>query len=116
MTTGMTMVNVNTLLGTVAGVVALVALIAVAVVRWRSTSDEETSRLWKGEAEAQKARADRLESGLADLTRRMTALEEENRVLRSLYDSREEMAQLRHAMTDGFTTLASLLKEGRSTP
>ena len=94
-------------------VLGLMALAGAVWGKFRTSADESTLAVWKGEAEAQKARADRLEAGLADLTRRMAALEDENRVLRSLYDSREEMTQLRRVMTDGFTTLALLLKESR---
>lgn len=45
--------------GGVSGFLLIVGLIAAAFAKWRSTTDETTAALWKGEAEAQKARADR---------------------------------------------------------
>lgn len=103
---------VGIIAGAVAAILTIAAIAGMIWARVRSSADETTAALWKGEAEAQKARADRLEAVLADLARRVELLEDENRTLRALHDSREEMAQLRHAMTDGFMTLANLLKEG----
>ncbi|XVU22540.1 hypothetical protein ACQPZJ_35465 [Actinoplanes sp. CA-054009] len=86
----------------VAGVLGLVALVGILWARFRTSADETTALLWKGNAEAEKARADRLEAELAaqrlqmaDLIRRVETLEQENRVLRSINDYRDEINALR---------------------
>ncbi|GAB3847294.1 hypothetical protein GCM10029963_28500 [Micromonospora andamanensis] len=91
-----------------AGMATLAAL-AAAVVRWRSTSDETTAALWKEEAAAWKAKAERLDAAFTALEKRVEHLESENKMLRALHDNREEMNALRDAITQGFSTLTNLL-------
>lgn len=101
------------LVGSVAGVVAAVLTVGAAVgvlwARMRSSADETTAGLWRGEAEAQKARADRLEAALAALERRVDHLEAENKTLRALHDGRDEMRALRDEMRRGFATIGDAL-------
>lgn len=77
---------------------ATVAAAAAALVRVRSGVDETTAQLWREEAEAWKAKAERLEEALNDLTRRVANLESENQTLRALHDSRAEVLSLRDAV------------------
>jgi Tfp pilus assembly protein PilN len=100
-------------LGAAAGVLALVGLIAVVVARWRTTSDETITKLLRDERDLYRDKADRLDKQIAALEMRVQALEQENRTLRALHDSRAEMAKIRHAMTEGFTTLSTIMKEGK---
>lgn len=89
--------------------IATIGAVAAAFTRWRSASTETVSVLWREEAEAQKARADRLETTVNELSRRMDALEAENKSLRTLHDTRDEMAALRSAVTAGLADLHNLL-------
>lgn len=77
----------------------------MAYVRWRSDSTETTAAVWREEAQAWKAKADRLEKSLADLTRRVDKLEAENNVLRSVADPRAEISALRDAVVSGFAEM-----------
>lgn len=105
--------EIGGILPIVVGVLALIGFIALVVAKWRTTSDETITKLLRDERDAYRDKSERLEKALSALEVRVSSLENENRTLRALHDSREEMAALRHAMTDGFTTLATLLKEGR---
>lgn len=101
------------LAGSVTGALVAVLTIGAAVgilwARMRSSADETTAVLWRGEAEAQKARADRLEAALAALERRVDHLESENKTLRALHDGRDEMRLLRDEMRRGFAVIAEAL-------
>lgn len=92
---------------------ATIGALASAFVRWRSSADETTGRLWKDEAEAWKAKAERLESMYTDLAKRVDNLESENRTLRALHDNREEMLALGKVITEGFADLKTILREVR---
>lgn len=95
--------------GLIWGGTATIGAIAAAAVRWRSSSDETTAALWRDEAAAWRAKAERLDAAVAGLERRVEHLEQENKILRTLHDSREEMTALRDAITQGFSTLTNLL-------
>lgn len=72
------------IVGAVAALFGLLGLIAAAFVVIRSGATKAAAEAWKGEAEAQKARADRLESDLVDLKARVLALETDNARLKDL--------------------------------
>src|SRR5690606_38542569 len=86
-------------------VLGLVGLLAAAVTVWRSAGQTQASKIWREEAEAHKARGDRLEAGLADLraefatyrdetSRRIEHLESENATLRELVTARDAISTL----------------------
>lgn len=89
---------------------ATIGAVAAAIIRWRSSSDETTAALWKEEAAAWKAKAERLDSSLAALEKRVEHLESENKMLRALHDNREEMISLRIAITEGFSDLKTTIR------
>lgn len=93
------------ILGVIFGAITILGLLATAYVRWRSSSVETTATLWKEEAEAWKAKANRLEEMYSSLEKRVDHLEAENRMLRELHDSKREIGELRLAMTEGFAEI-----------
>lgn len=101
------------LVGSITGaLIAVLTVGAAAGILWarmRSSADETTAGLWRGEAEAQKARADRLEAALAALERRVDHLEAENKTLRALHSGRDEIQALRDEMRQGFAQIANAL-------
>ncbi|MFG3582556.1 hypothetical protein [Streptomyces sp. NPDC047990] len=56
---------------------SVVAAGAVLAASWRRS----TAAVWKEEAEAQKARADRLQNDMEEIKERLTRIEEENKRL-----------------------------------
>ncbi|MDG4826015.1 hypothetical protein O7635_29550 [Asanoa sp. WMMD1127] len=100
----------GTVIASLAGFLGLVALGGVFWARFRTAADETTAALWKEEAQAWKSKAERLEAAFASLEKRVGHLEAENVMLRQLHDSRQEMADLRAAITDGFAGLATLIR------
>jgi predicted nuclease with TOPRIM domain len=56
---------------------SLAAASVIVVAGWR----KGTSNIWKEEAEAQKARADRLEEDLSEIKERLARIEKENQRL-----------------------------------
>ncbi|WP_367132490.1 MULTISPECIES: hypothetical protein [Streptomyces] len=50
----------------------------------RASKEAKTAEVWKGEAEAQKARADRLQDDLAEIKERLKRIEQENARLLAL--------------------------------
>ncbi|MER7445043.1 hypothetical protein [Micromonospora avicenniae] len=100
---------VGAILGVLVSVLALAALIGLVWARVRSSADETTAALWKEEAAAWKAKAERLEQAFTALEKRVEHLESENKMLRALHDNREEMNALRDAITQGFSTVTNLL-------
>lgn len=69
--------------GTVAAVLGGLGLGAGARARVKASSLVATAEVWKGEAEAQKARADRFESAVHELTEQIGSLRAEVRRLTS---------------------------------
>ena len=81
--------------GWVFGALAAIGALASAYVKVRSSVDDTTVSIWKGEAEAQKARAERLEMALTELTERVARLEAENRRLAELVTGAAAIAELK---------------------
>jgi cell division septum initiation protein DivIVA len=81
-------------INTALSLVALLAASGIAIARFRTDTDNESARLWKENAEAEKNRADRLEATVRDLTSRVERLEVENDVLRSLVTGERAISDL----------------------
>lgn len=95
--------------GWVFGSLAILGALGAAYVRVRSSVDNATAEIWKGEAEAQKARADRLEMQLEELTGRVARLEAENRHLSELVTGTAAIAELRALAVHQHEELKALL-------
>lgn len=100
--------------GALVSLAAIAALVGFVWARFRTSADETTSRVWKEEAEAQKARADRLEASLNSLAVRVERLEHENETLRDLATGKGELIALRADIGAGFARLEGLLTVGGS--
>jgi TolA-binding protein len=92
------------------GALATLGALAAAYVRVRSSVDNQTAEIWKGEAEAQKARADRLEAQLDELSGRVARLEAENRHLSELVTGQAAIAELRSIVMTQHQELTSLIR------
>jgi hypothetical protein len=95
--------------GWVFGSLAVLGALGAAYVRVRSSVDNATAEIWKGEAEAQKARADRLEMQLDELTGRVMRLESEREMLISMATGTAAIAELRALAVRQHDELKSLL-------
>ncbi|MFI6609272.1 hypothetical protein [Streptomyces sp. NPDC050507] len=82
-------------MGLVLSIIGATAGLGAAVARLRSEADNESARLWRENAEAERARGDRLEQALSELQGRVTRLEAENAVLRSLATGAGAVEELR---------------------
>ncbi|MDT0472789.1 hypothetical protein RM863_11695 [Streptomyces sp. DSM 41014] len=91
------------------GSLALLGALSAAYVRVRSSVDNATAEIWKGEAEAQKARADRLETQLEELAGRVARLEAENRHLSELVTGTAAISELRALAVRQHEELVALL-------
>ncbi|MGW0920394.1 hypothetical protein ACWD3J_15415 [Streptomyces sp. NPDC002755] len=91
------------------GAIAALGALGAAYVRVRSDADNATAEIWKGEAEAQKARADRLETQLAELTSRVLRLESEREMLISMATGTAAIADLRALVVQQHDELKALL-------
>jgi hypothetical protein len=98
--------------GWVFGALTGIGALAAAFVRVKSSVDNQTAEIWKGEAEAQKTRADRLEAALTELSERVGRLESENRQLRELVTGAAAIADLRSLVMDQHAEITALI-EGR---
>jgi hypothetical protein len=96
--------------GWVFGSVTGIGALAAAYVRVRSSVDDQTAEIWKGEAEAQKARADRLEMALRELTDRVVRLEAENRHLSELVTGTAAIAELKTLVIAHHEEITSLIR------
>jgi hypothetical protein len=96
--------------GWVFGSVAGIGALAAAYVRVRSSVDDQTAEIWKGEAEAQKARADRLEMALRELTDRVVRLEAENRHLSELVTGTAAIAELKTLVIAHHEEITSIIR------
>ncbi|MEU5186987.1 hypothetical protein AB0G83_07505 [Streptomyces klenkii] len=65
----------------------------------RASKEAKTAEVWKGEAEAQKARADRLQDDLAEIKERLKRIEQENARLLALLTALDP-SRLLHPTTD----------------
>ncbi|MEU9975084.1 hypothetical protein [Streptomyces sp. NPDC051014] len=92
------------------GALATLGALAAAYVRVRSSVDNQTAEIWKGEAEAQKARADRLEAQLAELTGRVQRLESEREMLISMATGQAAIAELKTLVLAHHEEITSLLR------
>ena len=92
------------------GALATLGALAAAYVRVRSSVDNQTAEIWKGEAEAQKARADRLEAQLDELSGRVERLEAEKRHLSELVTGQAAIAELRSLILAQHQELTSLIR------
>lgn len=88
---------------------ATLGALAAAWARIRAGNGETTVSVWRDEASAWRAKAERLEQAIAELTQRVDRLEAENRVLRTIADPRADMAALRSTLEHGFADLRALL-------
>ena len=108
--------TVGGILAVISGVVALAALFGVIAARFALSRKETTTQVWKEEAEAYKAKSERTDVALADLTSAFAALthrvervEGENVILRELVTGKAEIAALAKAVDHGFADIRSLL-------
>ncbi|GAA2719212.1 MULTISPECIES: hypothetical protein [Streptomyces] len=60
------------------GIVGILATVIGGFVVVRASKETTTAEVWRSEAEAQKARADRLQKDLAEIKERLTRIEQEN--------------------------------------
>lgn len=91
------------------GGLATLGAVTAAFVKVKSTVDNTTAEIWKGEAEAQKARADRLEVELTELSARVTRLEGERELLLSMATGQAAINELRSLAVQHHEELKSLL-------
>ncbi|WP_246430281.1 hypothetical protein [Streptomyces rectiverticillatus] len=70
--------NTSTLILNAFGIVGILATVIGGYVVVRASKEAKTAEVWKGEAEAQKARADRLQEDLAEIKERLKRLEAEH--------------------------------------
>lgn len=96
--------------GWIFGGAAGLGALAAAFVRVKSSVDNQTAEIWKGEAEAQKARGDRLESALQELSDRVARLEAENRRLSELVTGQAAIAELRALVSTNHDELTALIR------
>lgn len=101
---------IATYAGWIFGSVAGIGALAAAYVRVRSSVDNQTAEIWKGEAEAQKTRADRLETALTELSDRVARLEAENRHLSELVTGQAAIAELKTLVVAQHQELTSLIR------
>ncbi|MEU1071568.1 MULTISPECIES: hypothetical protein [unclassified Streptomyces] len=73
--------NNTTLILDIFGLVGIAATIVGGFVVVRAAKEAKTAEVWKAEAEAQKARADRLQEDLTEIKDRLGRIEEENKRL-----------------------------------
>lgn len=99
---------------TILGLVLLLGAVAAAVVYVRASAAREATSLWKAEAEAQKARADRLEADFLSLTRRVERLEHENARLGELASGAAAVTALREHLDRQHAETLALLMTGRA--
>ncbi|WP_424214773.1 hypothetical protein ACN20G_23395 [Streptomyces sp. BI20] len=68
----------TTLILDIFGMVGILATIMGGLVVIKASREAKTAEVWKAEAEAQKARADRLQGDLTEIKERLKRIEEEN--------------------------------------
>lgn len=110
--------GLETILAIVGTAVALAALFGVFVAKYRTSRDDETLSIWRGEAEAWKEKATRLEQTLTAqqksielLTQRINKVEHENETLRELITGQKAIEEMHIELTAGFAEIKTLIKE-----
>ncbi|MFJ7901882.1 hypothetical protein ACIQ6V_15565 [Streptomyces sp. NPDC096198] len=88
----------TTLILDIFGLVGIVATVVGGVVVVRAAKEAKTAEVWKAEAEAQKARGDRLQDDLTEIKDRLQRIEEENKRLVQILTTidPERLLLLRH--------------------
>ncbi|WP_259454018.1 hypothetical protein [Streptomyces ginkgonis] len=75
-------------LDTAISVFGIAGLLVGALVVTRASRETRAIEIWRGEAEAHKARADRLQADLTEIKERLARIEEENSKLLRLLRTR----------------------------
>ncbi|MGK5627011.1 hypothetical protein [Streptomyces sp. URMC 123] len=90
--------NNTTLILDIFGLVGIAATIVGGFVVARAAKEAKTAEVWKSEAEAQKARGDRLQDDLTEIKDRLQRIEEENKRLVQILTTidPERLSLLRH--------------------
>lgn len=99
------------ILGVVGLLLTIAALLGIFFVRFKNSADDERLAVWKGEAEAYKDKAERLEAEMKELTLRVTKCEHENELLREMVTGKKAIEDLRVDVNTGFSELKALLTE-----
>lgn len=86
--------------------------VAVAVIMALLNLRSNQGKVWKGEAEAQQAKAARLESELKALVTRVEKLEAENASLRELATSHKAIEELAEKVTANHAEIMHALESG----
>lgn len=84
----------------------------LAVVAGLFNIRQKRGDVWRDEAEAYRAKAERLEQELADLRDRVERIEIENRRLAELASGREAVAELAEKIDGNHAEILSALKRG----
>lgn len=110
--------GIETILAIVGTAVALAALFGVFVAKYRTSKDDETLNIWRGEAEAWKEKATRLETTLSAqqksielLTDRVNKVEHENEMLRELVTGQKRLEEIHTDLNTGLAELKTILVE-----
>ncbi|MEU3351306.1 hypothetical protein [Streptomyces sp. NPDC037389] len=74
----MTRIATSTLILDLFGIVGILATVIGGYVVVKASKEAKTAEVWRDEAEAQKARADRLQEDLAEIKERLKRIEAEN--------------------------------------
>ncbi|MCM1967784.1 MULTISPECIES: hypothetical protein [unclassified Streptomyces] len=73
--------TITTLILNTFGLVGILSTVVGGLVVVRATREARTAEVWKAEAEAQKARGDRLEADLSEIKERLKQIERKNQQL-----------------------------------
>jgi len=98
------------ILGSIGTVLSTGAVTYLTVAKNRSDADREAAKTWRENAEAEKARADRLELKVEDLTIRVQKVEAENQVLRSLASGETAIRALSQAIEGNHAEIMAALR------
>lgn len=98
-----------TLIGAIIAAIGFLAMVAAAVVVVRSSALRTAAETWREEAEAQKARADRLEDSVTDLSKRVEKLEADNTRLQDLATGQTAVADLQALVIRQHTEVVGLV-------
>lgn len=110
------MLTIPSLVAVTVGVLTILGLVAVAFVYARGVARKTAAELWRDEATAQKARADRLEAVVADLTKRVDRLEATNEQLAQMASGKAAVAELQTHIDHQHAELVSLIQSSKKEP